>query len=234
MNDHPLVPRMSAPALRRARQLALIGLAVLSVTACSSSSNLLGTSGGGGGSLGDRFSQLFGGKSQAVGEASPRQASTSADPAASSFDCPPVLLRDGAVTLAVGASGVSTGPSDVQYQATIARTARECALNAGQVQARVGMQGRIIVGPLGSPPQIAIPLRIAVVREGVSPQTVLSKIYVTQVEVPPGEGNVPFSFVAEDVVFPLPPSGDADAYVFYVGFDPEGLKPQKRAPRRRR
>jgi len=220
---------------RRAGPVAMFGLIALLVSACSSSSDLFGTSGGpGGASIGDRFSELFGSKSQAVGEASPKQASSGQSPSNSSFDCPPVLLRDGAVTIAVGANGVSAGPSDVHYQATIARTARECALNGGQVLAKVGMQGRVIVGPLGAPDQVSIPLRIAVVREGVAPETIASKFYVTQVPLSPADGNVPFSFVAEDIVFPIPTGGDADAYVFYVGFDPTGLKPQKRARKRRR
>lgn len=225
--------RGTNPVLKAAGRLALVAMAGVFVASCSSSSSILDSSSSGGSSLGDRFSQLFGGRSQAVGEASPRQASSSAD--ASSFDCPTVSLRDGAATLAVGASGVSSGPSDVHFQATLTRTARECALNGGQVLAKVGVQGRIIVGPLGAPAQVTVPLRIAVVREGVTPQTVLSKVYATQVAMPPNEGNVPFSFVAEDVTFPIPPAAEADAYVFYVGFDPQGLKPQKpsRAKKRR-
>jgi len=33
----------------------------------------------------------------------------------------------------------------MRYQATITRTARDCNLNAGQITARVGIQGRVIV-----------------------------------------------------------------------------------------
>lgn len=210
-------------------RIAACGVAFALLSGCSSSSNMFGSSGSGG-SFSDRFSQLFGGKSQGVGEASPRLASTSAD-AASSFDCPPVQIRDGAAALTIGKAGLSTGPSDVQYQLTVTQTARECSLNGGQVLAKVGMQGRLIVGALGAPPQVNVPLRIAVVKEGVTPQTILSKAYTTQVAVT-ADSSVPFGFVAEDIVFPIPSATDADAYVFYVGFDPEGGKPQ-RAPQRR-
>jgi hypothetical protein len=39
-------------------------------------------------------------------------------------------------------------------------------------------------------------------------------------------GSEPFSLVAEDVVYPVPPGATGDAYVFYIGFDPQALKPE--------
>jgi hypothetical protein len=45
---------------------------------------------------------------------------------------------------------------------------------------------------------------------------------------------VPFSFVAEDVSFPTPSPDAIDSYVFYVGFDPDGAKPQPAKGRARR
>lgn len=215
----------SSALMRPASRMAMLLLAGALVSACSSSSNLLGTSSGpsGGPSLGDRFSQLFGGKSQAAGEASPAATAASTD-AASSVECPPVALRDGASTIAVGQAGASSSANDVRYQLTITRTARECAVNAGQVLAKVGMEGRVIVGPLGAPPNVTAPIRIAVVQEGVSPKTILSKFYTTNVMVQPSDGNVAFSFVAEDVAYPVPTGADGAAYVFYIGFDAEGGK----------
>jgi hypothetical protein len=44
------------------------------------------------------------------------------------------------------------------------------------------------------------------------------------------EGSVPFSLVAEDLVYPVPPGTTGDAYIFYIGFDPQALKPAP-APR---
>ena len=35
---------------------------------------------------------------------------------------------------------------------------------------KVGIQGRVILGPSGRPGQIEVPLRIAVVQEGASPR----------------------------------------------------------------
>ena len=97
--------------------------------------------------------------------------------------------------------------------------------------ASVGIRGRIIVGPAGAPASADIPLRVALVQEGPSPKTIFTKLYQTSVVVPSDQTNVPYSFVAEDVVYPLPVGSEGDSYVFYVGFDPEGLRTQP-APRK--
>jgi hypothetical protein len=49
-------------------------------------------------------------------------------------------------------------------------------------------------------------------------------------------GNVPFSLVAEDLVYPIPPGAVGDAYIFYIGFDPQALtpEPKPKAPRKKK
>jgi hypothetical protein len=39
---------------------------------------------------------------------------------------------------------------------------------------------------------------------------------------------VPFSFVADDMVYPAPSGAAADNYIFYVGFDPQLLSASER------
>jgi hypothetical protein len=41
--------------------------------------------------------------------------------------------------------------------------------------------------------------------------------------------SVPFSLVAEDLAYPVPPGAATDSYVFYIGFDPQALKPEPKA-----
>lgn len=188
---------------------------------------------GGGPSMGDRFSQLFGGS----GSGSSTQAQLVGTPptpfagggAAAGQggpyqDCPGVAIREGASTLQVGVKpGQVADNNDVRFQGTITRNARDCTLFGGQVSARVGIQGRIIVGPAGAPPAVDVPLRVAVVQEGVQPKTIATKLYRTTVDLG-GQDNVAFSFVAEDISFPVPPPGVAASYVIYIGFDPEGAR----------
>lgn len=179
-------------------------------------------------SMGDRFSELFGSRSRDVG-------TTAAQQQAEDPDCPGVDIRSGASTLAVSANARGGTPGDLRYQGTITRTARECILVNGNVQAKLGIQGRIIVGPAGAPTNVDIPLRIAVVQEGAQPKTVFSKFYRTSVAMTPGENGTNFTFVAEDIAYPVPAASVSEAYVFYVGFDPEGIKgaPKPKASKKR-
>ena len=172
-------------------------------------------------SIGSRFSQLFGSKSQAVGEASPPAVDNE-------LECPAVQIRAGASTYAVAAPGKPAVGNDVRYQATITRTARDCTLNGGQITARIGIQGRVIAGPAGNPPTVEVPIRVAVVQAGVQEKTIATKVYRTTVSMAEGS-SVPFSLVAEDLVYPVPPGAAADSYVFYLGFDPQALKPEPKA-----
>src|SRR5438105_6836676 len=69
--------------------------------------------------IADRFGQLFGSKSQAVGEAPPAEEPNDAT-------CPTVAIRPGASTYAVSTPGKEGSAGDLRYQATITRTARDC------------------------------------------------------------------------------------------------------------
>ncbi|UYO49851.1 hypothetical protein KQX64_04385 [Rhodopseudomonas palustris] len=178
-------------------------------------------------SITDRFKSLFGSSDK-------DQAPTVSNgpPVESQLTCPSVTVRSGASTYAVGLPGKEASGSDLRYQAVISRTARECNLNTGVITAKIGIQGRIIAGPAGAPTSVDVPLRVAVVQEGVSPKTIFTKAYRTSVSMQP-DGSVPFSLVAEDVAYPAPSVSDNDAYVFYVGFDPQALKPEPKARKRK-
>lgn len=169
-------------------------------------------------SIGSRFSQLFGSKSQAVGEAAP-------PPVDNELSCPPVSIRAGASTYAVAAPGKQPVGNDLRYQATITRTARDCTQTGDQITARIGILGRVIAGPASAPQAVEIPLRVAVVQGGVQEKTITTKVYRTTVSMNE-EGSVPFSLVAEDVVYPVPQGAAGDSYIFYIGFDPQALKPE--------
>ena len=167
--------------------------------------------------------------SRACSAASRRRPTQSAPPAASEgqseLTCPPVSIRAGASTYAVAAPGKQPVGNDLRYQATITRTARDCTLNGGQITARIGIQGRVIAGPAGAPATVEIPLRVAVVQGGVQEKTIATKVYRTTVSMTEA-GSVPFSLVAEDLVYPVPPGAAGDSYIFYIGFDPQALKPE--------
>jgi hypothetical protein len=165
--------------------------------------------------ISDRFNQLLG-RSQSV--AAP-QAVDGVE-----IDCPVVKIRAGASTFAVGVPGKPAAGSDLRYQATITRTARDCTRSGSQITARIGIEGRVISGPAGAPPAVEIPLRVAVVQAGVQERTIATKVFRTTVSM--SEGNVPYSLVGEDMVYESPPGRSSDNYIFYIGFDPQALTPE--------
>jgi hypothetical protein len=148
-------------------------------------------------------------------------------------DCPLINIRQGASTLTIGPTGIAnsgagtsddTGAMAVKYQGTFARAARECALVGGQLVMKVGVEGRIIVGPAGGPGQVDVPLRIAVVEEttkGTKP--IVTKLIRIPVTVASATENPTFTHVEEGLSFPMPK--DIDNYVVYIGFDPLALQP---------
>jgi hypothetical protein len=171
----------------------------------------------------------------------PKPGVTEADQAfkADDLPCPEVTVRPSAGTLLLGSKGSigEVNAMDLRYQGTLVRFARECKTVAGVMTMKIGIEGRIITGPAGGPGQVDVPLRLAVVQEGPSPKTVVSKFVRIPVTVTPENSTVDFTQIDPDVAFPLPrPLGALSQYVVYVGFDPASAapKPKQQAPRRKR
>ena len=62
------------------------------------------------------------------------------------------------------------------------------------------------------------------VQGGVNEKTIATKAYRTTVTMTE-DGSVPFTLVADDMVYPAPPGAVGDSYIFYIGFDPQALAP---------
>jgi hypothetical protein len=151
----------------------------------------------------------------------------SADEPPPDVNCPPVSIRAGASTYTVGLPGQEATGNNVRFQVTITKTARECIRNGGDIAAHVGIQGRVIAGPAGAPASVDVPMRLAVVQGGVNEKVIATKAYRTTVPMTE-EGSVPFSFVADDLVYPAPLGAIGDSYIFYVGFDPQLAAPEQK------
>jgi hypothetical protein len=148
-------------------------------------------------------------------------------------ECPGIQVRSGAATMMIGNKPGEGEPSalDLRYQVTIIRTARECKVTAGVMTMKVGIEGRVITGPAGGPGTVDVPLRLAVVQEGINPKTILSKFAREQVTITNAVDRVSFTHIDPEISFPMPqPAANIDAYVVYVGFDPLGAQQDKRKP----
>lgn len=146
------------------------------------------------------------------------------------IDCPLINIRQGASTLTIGPTGTkgdtdNNGAMGVRYQGTFVRAARECALVGGNVVMKVGVEGRIIVGPAGGPGQVDVPLRIAVVEETTAhTKPIVTKFARIPVTVASSTDNPTFTHIDDDVTFPMP--SNLDNYVVYIGFDPLAAQAQ--------
>lgn len=131
--------------------------------------------------------------------------------------CPPVTVRSGASTWQVPAAG-----GGLRAQGTFGTLARECKVTAGQMNIRVGIEGRVILGDKGTPGAFTVPIRVALVQEGPNPVTITSKFFVVPVQILPNESQAGFAVVEEGITFPLPKGDDLERYIVYVGFDSKG------------
>lgn len=204
MSVKPVVLRMSPR-----RTSVLLALAFWAATAGSGQAQQSWT---------DRVKNFFLGSPSETHQSPPGAA---AEPEA--IDCPPLDIRQGASTITVYGPG-EPAATNVRYQATVARFARECRVAAGNMVMKIGVQGRIIVGPLGAPPHVEVPLRVAVVQEGPEPKTIWSKLYRVAVPMPAGAPHANFVHIEENLSFPNPKPGDLEAYIVYVGFDKDAPK----------
>src|SRR5882757_5540356 len=148
-----------------------------------------------GGNLLGSSTNIFGSSKATTGEAA---AGVGGATAASDVECPGVDVRTGAATLMIGSKQGETGePSalDLRYQGSIIRTARECRVNSGMMTMKVGVEGRVITGPAGGPGNVDVPLRIAVVKEGPEPKTIVSKFARIPVTITGAIDRVVFTHV---------------------------------------
>lgn len=194
----------------------------LTVAGCSSSG------GGDGTSFGERFSHAMAtGTSTAPAPASTSGTSTNLD------TCPNVDIRRGAGTITINTNARDPSAMQLRYQVSAGQLARECANIAGTLNIKVGMQGRVVLGPAGTPGTIEVPVRYALVEEGPEPKTVYSKLYRVPVTVGDGQSSVSFTHIEEEMSVPMPSPAVFDRYVVYVGFDPLGSAQERRPAKKR-
>jgi hypothetical protein len=171
----------------------------------------------------DKVASFFSGATQRE-----PQPVTNAQP---NVECPFLDIRQGASTLTFPPPPPdgSNEAMALKYQGIFVRAARDCAVVNGQMVMRVGVQGRIIVGPAGGAGQIDVPVRIAVVSAPITaPKTVVTKLIRIPVTIGANDPNVDFTHIEEGLSFPMPPSS-SDPYIVYIGFDPMGAAAQDQA-----
>src|SRR5215471_10290963 len=194
----------------RSGAAALTALVVLSLSGCPSTPSSSGAAADT--PWTGRFTGLFSGSASAPAQAA-------AGTAVGGEDCPSIDIRVGAGSYTASGNDAQASATDVRYQASLTQLARQCTVVGGNMTIKIAVQGRIILGPAGGSGPVELPLRYAVVQEGVTPRTIATKFKRVAADVPPGQSNVAFSDVDDGLSIPMPARAELAGYMVYVGFD---------------
>jgi hypothetical protein len=127
--------------------------------------------------------------------------------------CPPIKVRPGAEALYFYGRGQAGNPKDLQYQAVIDKQSRNCVVSNGLITVKMGVVGRLMLGPAGNQSSVELPLRFAVERETAP---LFSELYQIPVTVTPPAQAADFIKVVENVQIPYV---QGDDITIWVGFD---------------
>jgi len=128
-------------------------------------------------------------------------------------ECPPIKVRPGAEAVYYYGKGQVGNPKDLQYQAVIDKQSRNCVVSPNQITIKMGVIGRLMLGPAGNQTSVDLPLRFAVESNGTP---LFTEKYDVPVTLSPPAQAGDFVKVVDNLVIPY--LGGEDI-VIWVGFD---------------
>lgn len=183
-------------------RLALGGVALAALAGCS---------------MGNMFTAAPAAQTATLQNANPsaqelQQGSSAALPALAT-ECPPIKVRPGGETLFYYGKGKVGNPKDLNYQAVIDKQSRNCVVSNGLITVKMGMAGRVLLGPSGTQTKVDVPVRFSVERDDVP---LYSEKYQVTVPIAPPAQSAEFVKVVENVAIPYT---GGEKIVIWVGFD---------------
>ena len=139
--------------------------------------------------------------------------------------CPEVVLLEGTEASRAYA-GTPASSANLRYQFALTETARECALDAGELKLKIGVAGKVLLGPAGSAGSFTVPVRMAILRKSDNEPEV-SKLYHATVNVGQSETEADFTIVSEPIHVPFIQDHSEEDYSIRVGIDEGPLKDEK-------
>jgi hypothetical protein len=132
-------------------------------------------------------------------------------------DCPTVDLQPGTAAYQLYVPGHQGDAYQLRYQARFGQFARECDVSGNQVTIRIGVSGRLVVGPKGNGgTTLTLPVRVALLN--VHDRPVFSKLTPVAVSLAAGQGGADFREVVTVPAMPVPKDRLYGWYI-RVGFD---------------
>ena len=142
------------------------------------------------------------------------QVQSSALPAIATV-CPPIKVRQGGEALFSYLPNRIGDANALNYQAVIDGQSRNCVVSNGLITVKMGVVGRMILGPNSTQKSLNLPIRFAVERNEIA---VFSQLYDVPVSVNPPDRYDEFVKVVENVAIPYL---GGEEIVIWVGFDPQ-------------
>ncbi len=207
-----------------AQRIALVAILGASCAACSTIESVMPSPS----TLASLVS--FGSKDQTASDSAAANGAAVADNGGpKEISCPQIEVQDGTSAMRIGGDANQA----VRYQFDIFETARECRVEGAQFAIKVGVAGRLLIGPAGSPGSYTAPLRV-VVRDDATQKPVISKVYKLEAAATAATNlQAPFQFVSEPLMLPYVHKWADEDYTILVGFD-TGHAPVEKHERKKR
>jgi hypothetical protein len=130
-------------------------------------------------------------------------------------ECPPIKVIEGGQALFKYADNTRPNPRQLNWQAVIDKQSRNCVVSNGKITIKMGVVGRVLLGPAGDVQNADLPVRFAVERDGTA---LFSELYSIPVAIAGGTQSADFVKVVENVEIPYI---GGEQITIWVGFDPK-------------
>jgi len=104
----------------------------------------------------------------------------------------------------------------IKHRGEITKTARECQISPTRITVKYGFAGRILLGPLGRPGRITLPVKVHITDRNRN--IIATKKHNLSVTIAP-DNPIGFFSTVGNISIPLPAGTTSSDYHVYVAFD---------------
>ena len=130
--------------------------------------------------------------------------------------CPGIEVKEGGAAQRVYAGGQDS--RNVRYQFSLGELARECRVVGNQLILKVGVEGKVLLGPAGAPSSFTVPITVAVKKDGAD-KPVTSRSYKANASIAAGQSQNSFAVVTEEIAVPFINEAANEDYEIVVSID---------------
>jgi len=146
--------------------------------------------------------------------------------------CPGIVALEG-TEVARFYTGSPPTSTNLRVQYSIEDLARECSRSGDTLVLKVGIAGKVLLGPAGSAGSFSVPVRVAVTRNS-DQSAVVSKLYRAPATITARRTEESFTIVSEPISVPFVHARSDEDYSIKVGIDSGGGTEAAESGRRKR